>query len=728
MASRSFLFLFILALAGIQFSCGTEISKKEGKISRLLDPDNFDSSVRPADDFFLFANGNWLQKNPIPAHESRWGSLSVLEENNQQVLHELLEIVTAQGATQEGTPEQKASDFYRSGMDTVAIEKAGLNPLQPLLFRINACTGTEAIWNEILKEHTEGFKPAFSFSIQPDDQNTDRTICKFYQGGMGMPEPEDYYKDGPYSEALRKRYKSYAAALFSLAGEDSAAAIRHSELLFSLESVLAKASMRRIDRQAVHRLYHKYLIGDADKLTPGIRWQQMLGSLGIKNEQEVILAQPGFFATLSGQLKGAPVEAWKAYLRFHVLSTMAPFLARPYRNAHFDFYNRAIRGQQTQRQRWKFVLTVLDGSIGELIGQMYVSKTFRPETRYRMEVLVNNIQKTFRERIGHMVWMNPETRLKAQMKLDAITKKIGYPELAKDYSGLHIDRDRFAANVIAAASFHYRSSIGKLGKPVDRKEWDLTAPTVNAYYNLTLNEIVFPAGMLQYSANFKMTEDLERYEIVLPGDLFGKPGSLNDSNGYKIILPSGSLQYPYFIENADDAVNYGSIGAFIAHEMTHGFDDRGRHYDEKGELNNWWLSEDEMHFRAKATMLAEQFSSFAVLDTVHVNGALTSGENIADLGGLVIAYEAFKKTKQGKENKKIDGFTPDQRFFLSWAQLWRVASRDEETIRRIRTDHHAPYQWRCNGTLRNFSKFYEAFGVRKGDRMFLPEALRVSIW
>jgi putative endopeptidase len=717
---KSVLFFLLFPLACTICSCGTEINKREGKIARLLDPENLDSSISPAEDFFLFANGNWLKNNPIPASETRWGSLNILEENNYQVLHELLEKAALNTEREVGSPDQKVGDFYRSGMDTVAIEIAGLTPIKQYLQRIDLLT-EEAILAEIVKLHTEGFNPVFSVNISPDDKDVSRQICKFYQGGLAMSEPEFYYQEDAHSALMRKEYRQYLYQIFSLLGCNQSLASRYSHGVIELERSLALASMSRSQKQAVYNLYHKYHRADWTRQTPNIDWAQLLIGLGIRNEDSLIVGQPNFFIEFSKQLKMTSVELWKAYLKFHLVNAMAPFLNKDLASAHFNFYNKAIRGQPLQQERWKFVLNVIDGSIGELLGQMYVNKTFKPEAKKRMTDLVDNIQKTYRERILRLDWMTRETKQKAVEKLDAITKKIGYPERFKDYSAIDIDAHNFVKNIISAATFRYHDMIGKLGKPVNKAEWNLTSPTVNACYNLAFNEIVFPAGILQYSSNAKTTEDIACYEIVFHRNE-------KDPKPYRIILPSGTLHYPYFIENADDAVNYGSIGTFIAHEMTHGFDYRGRHYDVQGNLNNWWTAEDEKRFAEKAKKLVSQFNQYTVLDTLHVNGTLTLGENIADLGGLQIAYEAFKKTKQGKSKEKIEGFTPDQRFFLSWAQLWRAATRDEETRIRIRSDHHAPYQWRCNGVLSNMPEFYRAFNVHKGDKMYLPDQLRAKVW
>jgi putative endopeptidase len=412
-------------------------------------------------------------------------------------------------------------------------------------------------------------------------------------------------------------------------------------------------------------------------------WKELMTKLKVSGQDSLIVGQPKFFAEVGKQLSATPVDTWKKYLKFHMVNDMAGYLSSSFDQAHFDFYGKAVRGQQEQKARWKRILRVVDGSVGELLGQMYVDKTFKPEAKTRMLDLVNNLQKTYADRIQRLDWMSDATKQKALGKLNTFIKKIGYPDKWKDYSKLNISGTDFVKNIIASAAFEYDYNISRLGKPVDKTEWGMTPPTVNAYYNPAFNEIVFPAGI---------------------------------------------LQYPFFDFSADDAVNYGGIGAVIGHEMTHGFDDQGSQYDADGNLKNWWTKEDAQKFAAKTGMVVKQFDGYTVLDSVHVNGKLTLGENLADLGGLNIAYEAFKKTKQGQSNDKIDGFTGDQRFFLSWAQVWRASTRAEEMFTRIKTDPHSPNEWRCNGPLSNMPEFYKAFNIQPTDKMYLAADKQAKVW
>lgn len=677
----------VIAFAAMSalISCGGKGSQDKAGTSafKILDPANIDTTVSPADNFFMYANGNWFKNNPIPKSETRWGSFNLLQENNYKVLHELLESAAADKQATKGSATQKVGDFYRTGMDTTTIDKAGINPLKPWLDRIDAAKTGEDVLKEVITQHTEGIGPLFAFYVAPDDKNVTRQICQLFQGGLGMPDRDFYFLNDQRTVKIRENYKLYINKVFRLMGYNDSVNFKMTADLLNLETALAKASMTRVEMRDPYKLYNKFDLNGLSKKTPNMNWAQILGQMNIKGEDSLIVGQPAFFAEIGNQLKKTSVESWKAYLKFHLVNGMAAFLSRDFDDARFEFYGKTVRGQQEQKERWKRVLNVVDGSIGQLLGQMYVDKTFKPEAKQRMLEMVNNLQQTYGDRIMRLDWMSDATKQKAMGKLNTFVKKIGYPDKWKDYSKLTIVPDNYVKNVIAASQFEFNYNIGKLGKPVDRTEWGMTPPTVNAYYNPAFNEIVFPAGI---------------------------------------------LQYPFFSFDADDAINYGGIGGVIGHEMTHGFDDQGSQYDAEGNLKNWWTPEDAKRFKDKTNMVVDQFNAYTVLDTVHVNGQLTLGENLADLGGLAIAYEAFKKTKQGQGNEKIDGFTPDQRFFLSWAQVWRAATRDEEMFNRIKTDPHSPNLWRCNGPLSNMPEFYNAFGVKPGDKMYRPDSLRAKVW
>jgi len=669
----------IFAMASCQQS-GSGESKSSVK---LLDPANIDTTVAPGDDFFAYANGAWLKKNPIPEDQTRWGSFNELQENNYKALHELLEGAANNKSAAAGSNDQKVGDFYRSGMDSATIDKAGLTPLSGIMSRIDAVKDANGLMAEIALEHTQGANPLFTFGVSPDDKNVSKEICQFGQGGLGMPDRDYYFEKDERTVKIRDAYKVYLVKMFGIMGEDSTMAKKDAADVLGLETKLASASLTRVEMRDPYKLYNKYDLATAGTQTTGIDFKTLLQNLKVTGQDTIIIGMPKFFVEISKQMKATPIDVWKKYLKISLVSDMAGFLGKDVDEAHFDFYGRTIRGQQAQRPRWKRVLNVVDGSIGELLGQMYVDKHFKPEAKKRMLELVNNLQQTYAERIKRLDWMSEATKQKALAKLNGFTKKIGYPDKWKDYSKVQIGGNDYVKNVIAASQWAYDYNINKLGKPIDKAEWGMTPPTVNAYYNPAFNEIVFPAGI---------------------------------------------LQFPFFDADADDAVNYGGIGGVIGHEMTHGFDDQGRLYDVEGNLNNWWTSEDSAHFMDKAGVVITQFDKMVVIDTMHANGHLTQGENLADLGGLNIAYEAFKKTKQGQGNDKIDGFTPDQRFFLSWAQVWRANTRPQELALRLKTDPHSPAQLRCNMPVSNMEAWYKAFNVPNTAKMFRPENERARVW
>jgi len=676
--------MFLLGVAVMSMNSSMWAGEKDnaGASSRkLLDPANVDNSVKPGDNFFMYANGSWLKANPIPSTETRWGSFNELQENNYSALQSLLEEAAADKAADKNSATWKVGAFYRSGMDIDRINAAGLSPLEPILDRINSINSQDALLKEIALEQTMGIGPLFAFYIAPDDKNVTNQIPQFFQGGLGMPDRDYYFKTDPRTTNIREAYVKYLTEMLTLMKDETPA--QTAKQIMELETKLAEASMTRVEMRDPYKLYNKHSKTSINKLTPGLNWNNLFAGLSIGSQDSMIIGQPEFFTVVGKQFTATPLSTWRKYLGFHLVNDMAPYLSTQFDETRFGFYGKVLRGQQEQKPRWKRVLTVVDGSVGELLGQMYVSRNFKPEAKERMLSLVNNLQETYASRINRLDWMSDVTKRKAIGKLNTFMKKIGYPDKWKDYSALSVVDGDFVANILNAATFEYNYNVAKLGKPIDKTEWGMTPPTVNAYYNPAFNEIVFPAGI---------------------------------------------LQYPFFDFSADDAVNYGGIGGVIGHEMTHGFDDQGRQYDENGNLRDWWTEEDAKKFEEKANVVVEQFNSYTVLDTVHVNGELTLGENLADLGGLAIAYEAFKKTKQGQSNELIDGYTPDQRFFLSWAQVWRANTRPEEMANRIVTDPHSPNEWRCNGPLSNMEEFYQAFGVKQGDKMFRPAADRVRVW
>jgi putative endopeptidase len=673
--------LILLSLASCQNMNNNSAENKPAR--KLLDPANMDTTVKPGDNFFLYANGTWLKNNPIPGDQSRWGSFNELQENNYKALHDILESAAANKNAAAGSNEQKVGDFYKSGMDSIAADKAGITPLKDVLDRINGIKNANDLLSEVAMEQTEGIDQIYGFGVSPDDKNVTKEICQFAQGGLGLPNKNYYFDKDDRTVKIRNAYKEYIPKMLMQMGEDAAKAKKDADDIFNLESKLADASLSPVEERDPYRLYNKYNLDGITKETPGIDWKVMLTNLKIHGEDTVIINMPAFFKEVAKQLKATPIDVWKKYLSFHLVSSMAPFLGHEQYDAYFDFYGKTLSGLKEPRPRWKRVMNEIDGSIGEILGQMYVDKTFKPEAKKRMLDLVNNLQQTYAERINRLDWMSDETKKKAVAKLNAFMKKIGYPDHWKDYSSVTIVPDNYVKNIMAASVFAYNYNINKLGKPVDRTEWGMTPPTVNAYYNPGFNEIVFPAGI---------------------------------------------LQYPFFDFDADDAVNYGGIGAVIGHEMTHGFDDQGRLYDANGNLNNWWTPQDSANFVMKAQKVIDEFNAIVAIDTNHINGSLTEGENLADLGGLNIAYEAYKKTKEGQSNDKIDGFTGDQRFFLSWAQVWRANTRPEEIAKRLKTDPHSPSEFRCDVPPSNMDAWYKAFNIQPGAKWYRPENERARVW
>lgn len=673
-----------IGAASCQGGGSSSVAEEKKKDFKFIDRANMDTTISPAENFFLYANGAWLKKTEIPGDQTRWGSFDMLAEHTNDDVNKVMEEAAANKDAAAGSKERMIGDFYKSGMDTVAIEKAGIAPVKPILDRIAAITNPEQLLTEVALQFTQGNTTIIAGYIAPDDKIITKQIVQLSQTGLGLPTRDNYFDKDTISERNRVAYKAYITKILELTGEDNATATKNAEAIFALETKLAGASLKPVEMRDPQKLYNKFSLDAFNKQTPGIDWKVLFGQFKIKGEDSLIVATPKYYQELARQLKATPIDVWKQYMTFHVTSDMAPFLSSAFSNANFEFYGMTLRGQKVQKPRWKRVMGIINGSVGDQLGQLYVDKNFKPEAKKRMQEMVNNLQEAFRERITKLDWMSEVTKQKALAKLNSFTKKIGYPDKWKDYSSVKIGADNYVQNILNASAFNYDYEINKLGKPVDKAEWGMTPNTVNAYYNPGWNEIVFPAAI---------------------------------------------LQFPFFDFDADDAINYGGIGAVIGHEMTHGFDDQGCQYDAEGYLRNWWTPEDAQKFAAKTDVVRKQFDAYTVLDgSMHVNGSLTLGENIADLGGITIAYEAFKKTKQGKSNDMIDGFTPDQRFFLSWAQVWRGKAKDATARQLIQTDPHSPQQWRGNGPLSNFEPFYKAFNVKEGDKMWRADSIRAKIW
>ncbi|MBP9923010.1 MAG: M13 family metallopeptidase [Bacteroidia bacterium] len=669
-----------LGCAAVYVSC----SNSEAKKGVGIDVANFDSTVAPSHDFFHFANGGWIKKNPIPADQIRWGSFSILNENNKKNLHQIVDDAAAKKDAAKGTPEQLVGDFYFSAMDTATIEKLGADPIRPEMENIDKLTDITSILHYTAMLQKWGASPMYGLYAGQDPKNSEVVVPQLYQGGLSLPDRDFYISKDARSENIRSEFLKHMVNMFKLYGMDEATSTKYANVVMRIETALAKASMTRVELRDPFKTYNKVTIADLNKLTPSIRWDVMMNDLEIKSGYDyLVLGQPEFMKELENQVKTNSVDDWKIYLKWNVLNLAGNVLSSDFVNEDFNFNNKILSGQKEIQSRWKRMIQMTDGTVGDALGQLYVAKYFPPDAKKKADELVSNLIAVYNERIDKLDWMSAETKVKAKEKLNAITRKIGYPDKWKDYAGLEITRNSFFKNLMNATAWDYNYAISQIGKPVDRTKWGMTPPTVNAYYNPSMNEIVFPAGI---------------------------------------------LQPPFFNAQADDAVNYGGIGAVIGHELTHGFDDEGRNFDAKGNLNAWWTSEDSAKFVTRAQIIIDQFDGFTVLDTLHVNGHLTLGENIADLGGITIAYDAFKRTKQGQSKELIDGMTPEQRFFLGFATIWAGDVRPETAAQRIITDPHSPGLYRVNGPLSNIEDFYKAFNVNEKDAMYRPDSLRAKIW
>ena len=679
MKKVNFIFLFLLSALFINLS----LNFPEDKGSSEINKENMDTTVNPADDFFDYANGSWIKNNPIPAEYPTWGSFIMLIENNYKKLDKILNQAENNSTSPKGSNDQLVGDFYNSGMDSVKIDEYGYKPVQSELDKIDKIKDLNDFYSVLSRIHLGFSNPLFAFSSSPDAKNSKMMIAELYQDGLGMPDRDYYLKDDPNTKSIKAAYEEYIKKVFSLIGDDSTESGIDADKIMNIETELANASMTRVERRDPQKTYHKMTLKQLSEITPDFDWEKYFQDIGVTDPGDINVAQPDFFKEVNKIVKTTSLNDLKIYLKWNVLRFAAPYLSSSFENANFDFYSKAINGIEAMQPRWKRVLRVVDRNIGMSLGQLFVKEYFPPEAKDKALDLVHNLISVLRDRIKNLDWMSEETKEKALTKLAAITIKIGYPNKWKSYNGLDITRDSYFTNVLNSTIFNSKKELAKIGKPVDRTEWHMTPPTVNAYYNPLVNEIVFPAGI---------------------------------------------LQPPFFDANADDAVNYGAIGTVIGHEMTHGFDDQGRQFDADGNLKDWWSKSDGEKFNKRAEKIVEQFNSYTPVDTLHINGKLTEGENIADLGGINISFEAFTHTDQYKNDKKIDGFTPPQRFFLSYANVWRSNSRPQYLTMLIKTNPHSPGKYRVNGPLSNFPPFWKAFNVKEGDKMRSPDDKIVKIW
>ncbi len=654
-------------------------NKKEEATRKFIETGYMDSSVKPGDNFFLYVNGKWLDTAKIPSTESGVGAFLDIYNITKNRIHKILDSL-ANGNFSKGSIAQEVGDFYASGMDSSTIERLGYDPLKPTLAKIDSLKNSNDIMQFIAQQAKQENNLLIGFYIGADDKNSMMNIAAFSQTGLGLPDRDYYFKTDSASLAVIKAYKDYMKKLFMLTGDDSSKALIEVAQVYELEKQMAGSHKTNVALRDPQGNYHKLALAEADKQMPVIGWRTLFNNLDFKVDS-FNLQQPAYYTKLNELLKSVPVDTWKTYLRVHTLQNRAGVLSSDFVKAQFA-YDKTLNGQQQMKPRWERMCRSTDNNLGFALGKIYVKEYFPDDAKKRMDDLVSNLQKAFETRIDSVTWMSDSTKKIAVDKLHAFIKKIGYPDKWREYN-VSIDKTKYFNNIIACSQDDYNYNLKKLGKPVDRTEWGMTPPTVNAYYNPTFNEIVFPAGI---------------------------------------------LQFPFFDPNADDAINYGGIGMVIGHEMTHGFDDQGSQYDKNGNLKNWWSHNDSLQFVARTKNIINQFNGYTMLDTMHINGALTTGENSADLGGLNITYDAFKLTKEGKDTTKIDGFTPDQRFFLSFAQIWRDKEKPELERTLINEDPHSPPLYRVNGPLSNFAPFYAAFNVQPGNKMYKPDSARVKIW
>jgi putative endopeptidase len=671
---------FSLLIAVLFLQACTDQKPENSSTVKYVPIEGIDSNRKPGDNFFLYVNGIWYDTVAIPETQAGVGAYRFMNYPQRLRLQNLLDSVS-QLDNVKGSIEQKVGDFYASGMDTAAINKKGFEPIVPILSDLATVKDIPSLMTYVATQSTYQNNSIIRFYVGPDNKNSKMNIAHANQTGIGLPNRDYYFETNSSSVDIQNAYKKYLTTLFELSGTASNQAAKNANTVYEIEKQIATSHRTRVELRDVKANYNKFSVADLNAKHPNIGWSQLLKTMGA-NTDSVDVGQPGYYDKLNELLTTIPIEDWKLYLKATTLRNYADKLSKDFVEAEFA-YSQIITGQSVQNTRGEKMASAVDNMLGEALGQLYVKKYFPESAKERMLELVENSQKAFANRIDRLEWMTDSTKVKAKEKLFAITKKIGYPDEWRDYSKVEIVPNDFFANIRFASKAQYDHNLAKLGQPVNRNEWFTTPSTVTAYYNPSANEIVFPAGI---------------------------------------------LQPPYFNYEADDALNYGGIGMVIGHELTHSFDDQGAQFDKDGNVNNWWTKADYEKFNAKTQAVVELFSSFTVLDTLHINGAMTVGENTADLSGIAVAYDAFKMTKQGQDTTKIDGFTPDQRFFMSLARIWRVKMKDEYLRLWIKTNSHSPPIWRVNGPLMNTPAFYQAFDIAPGDSMYLPEEKRVAVW
>lgn len=650
-------------------------------IEKPIDKANIDNSVNPGDDFFLYGNGNWMKKNPVPADKSRFGAFEVLDKINSERIREVCETASNEKNHKKGSNLQKVGDFFASGIDEAKINSLGSKPLAPFFDRINNIKNVKELQSYIEYTHAMGDNSLFAVGAEPDMKNSQMNILGLYQTGLGMSDKDYYFPKTDKDKERLAKYQEYVTKIFTLIGEKDPSST--AKKLIDFETKLADISLSRLEMRSPENLYHKMDLAGTKKVMPNWNWESYFKAIGVTKTNEINVATLKYFEGLNKILQTEKLEDMKIYLKYFIANDMASYLSSDFVNAKFDFQGKYMSGRKELEPRWKRMVSATNGVLGEALGQVYVEKYFPKAAKTKMETLVNNLREALKVRINELDWMEKVTKTNALAKLNTMMVKIGYPNKWKDYSKLEIKRDDFVGNLIAASQFGFKEQIAKVGKKVDREEWHMTPQTVNAYYNPLNNEIVFPAAI---------------------------------------------LQPPFFYLEADDAVNYGAIGAVIGHEITHGFDDEGRKFDKDGNLTDWWTENDIKKYEAKTKIIVEQYNNFDALEGNMVNGELTLGENIADLGGVTIAYNAMKMANKGKEPAKIEDLTQDQRFFLSYAGVWRQNIKKEELLRRLVEDVHSPGNARVNVVVSNMVEYYKAFGIKEGNKLWRPAEKRAKVW
>lgn len=641
---------------------------------------NLDTTILPCEDFYQYSVGGWLKSNPIPSTESRWSSFNIVRDANNEKLRTILDEFSAANHTK-GSMEQILGDFYSTALDSSKANELGISPLTVQLEKIDAITTKDELVNLAAMHKSVGVNSLFGIYVGQDDKNSEQYITNIYQSGLGMPDRDYYLKSDEKSTSLQAAYQQYMISTMKLAGITETEAT--SKTVYGIEKYLASKSMTRVERRDPEKTYNKYSFAELDQMSNHINWEPYFNSVGLRDVKEIIVSQPDFLKAVDHAIDSISMEEWKNYLKWRLLDSYVPYLSSDFVAIHFDFYGKALSGTKEMKPRWERAMSMVNGNTGQLLGKAFVERHFPEEAKAEVSKMVENLRAVFKERILALEWMSDETKAKALEKLQAFNKKIGYPDKWRSFEGLEISSDNLVQNIMNSTQFNFNYMMSKLGKPVDKDEWFMSPQTVNAYYSSSQNEIVFPAGI---------------------------------------------LQPPFYSFEADHAINYGGIGAVIGHEFTHGFDDQGSKYDAKGNLENWWTEDDRKRFDERANLVVDQFNHYEPLDSVFVNGKLTLGENIADLGGTTLAYYALKKEVEGAEPEMIDGFDYKQRFFLGWAQVWHMNMTDEELRKRINTDSHSPGQYRVLGPLSNLTEFAEAFGCQEGDAMIQADSLKAVIW